>query len=593
MESNAMQKMAYIMKFIRGGVWSLLLVLLMITNLAYMHYEVYFTRNNVPGLKPYYTPFVFICFDVLVTLIVCSALSLRKRSLSYALAYLLIFVIAIFNIGYSRFFYQYVSLEVFQEFGNLTGTWWLQYVPDGFRGSDLILLFSAVIATYGVWKIKNNKEKVSIINLCMALLLILSFHAIIGRKYLSNVKASTYSSFYAWYDKNFGPDFQGTFLCNPDVSIVQNGIIRTQVLCNILSNSTRDGRLRLSQGEIGEIDKYIESKNKNEGELIDYNIIEEGKPDIIFILVESLMSFAIQENANGREVMPNLNKILRSKHCYSNLSMISDKGCGESSDAQISYLTGIKPLKQAISVSYIIYNTVISLPQLLKNKGYNTYITIPTDPGFWHQETVNKKYGLTNMTALGTWTNDSLVFDSVIANTHKLKSPYFSLILTLSMHGPYEGDNLPQIDFPCDFPCSYSKEYKNYLKRCYYTDLQIGRYITYLKKTHKYDNSIIIIVSDHEVKENSLAMESLKDRKELPFILVNTKADSTNAINREMHQVDVYSTLLDLFGLETKWRGTGYSIFRKRQKSPKDSSSEQISKKIILGDYFKYTKIME
>ena len=75
MESNAMQKMAYIMKFIRGGIWSLLLVLLMITNLAYMHYEVYFTRNNVPGLKPYYTPFVFICFDVLVTLIVCSALS--------------------------------------------------------------------------------------------------------------------------------------------------------------------------------------------------------------------------------------------------------------------------------------------------------------------------------------------------------------------------------------------------------------------------------------------------------------------------------------------------------------------------------------
>lgn len=581
----------------RGGgrIWSLLIVLLMIANLAYLHHEVYFTRNHFPGIKPYYTPFVFICFDVLVILIVCSALSFRKRTLSYALAYLIVFIITIFNIGYSRFFYRYVSLEVFQEFGNLKGTWWLQYVPEGFAHSDWILLFSAVIAAYGVYKLKTAqfKKKVSILNLCVALFILLFFHAFIGRKYLCNIAAPTYSSLYAWYDKNFGEDFQGSFLANPDALIVKNGIIRTQVLCNILSNRKNGGRLSLSQEEIREIDKYLEEKNEKEGELIDSCIIEKGKPDIIFILVESLMSCAIQENVKGREVMPNLNKLLRNEHCYSNLSVMSDKGSGESSDAQISYLTGIKPLKQAISVSYMIYNTVIALPQLLKNKGYNTYITVPTDPGFWHQETVNKKYGLTNMTALGAWTNDSQLFDNVIANTPKLKSPYFSLILTISMHGPYGEINKRQKNFPFVLPRSYSKEYTDYLKRCYYTDLQIGRYISYLRETHKYDNSIIVIVSDHEVRENSLAMESLKDRKDLPFILINTKADSTNVMNRKMRQVDVYSTLLDLFGLETKWRGIGYSIFRQGERSSDDSASEQISQKIILGNYFRYSEIFE
>ena len=161
------------------------------------------------------------------------------------------------------------------------------------------------------------------------------------------------------------------------------------------------------------------------------------------------------------------------------------------------------------------------------------------------------------------------------------------------MHGPYGEINKRQKNFPFVLPRSYSKEYTDYLKRCYYTDLQIGRYISYLRETHKYDNSIIVIVSDHEVRENSLAMESLKDRKDLPFILINTKADSTNVMNRKMRQVDVYSTLLDLFGLETKWRGIGYSIFRQGERSSDDSASEQISQKIILGNYFRYSEIFE
>ena len=75
MEFNKIQIKDCINTIIGGGrIWSLLIVLLMIANLAYLHHEVYFTRNHFPGIKPYYTPFVFICFDVLVILIVCSAL---------------------------------------------------------------------------------------------------------------------------------------------------------------------------------------------------------------------------------------------------------------------------------------------------------------------------------------------------------------------------------------------------------------------------------------------------------------------------------------------------------------------------------------
>ena len=567
----------------------LLIAFLMFINLAYMHYEVYFSRNHFPGVKPYYSPFIFICFDVLVTVSVFSVLSLRNRKWSYALSYLFLLGIAVVNIGYSRFFHQYISLGAFSEFKNFKGTWWLQYVSDGFRWTDLILLFSALLAVYGVCKLKNDVKKVNFVNLLVAVILMLSFHGIWGRKHLCNISAHEYKNLSMWWDLNVGASFQRGFIYDSDATIVNNGIIRTQVICNILAG--KHG-ISLSQKEIKRIDAYVEEKNKREGEIIDSCVVEQGKPDITFILVESFMSFAVNEKIGDKEIMPNLNSMIR-EGCYANLSMISNKGAGESSDAQVSYLTGILPLKEEVSVTHIIHNEVISLPQLLRSeKGYNTYMTVPTEAGFWHQEEANIKYGITNMTALGAWVNDSLVFDSAMKQIPQLKSPYFNLLLTISMHGLYEKDNLQQIAFPFKLPQSYSKEYKNYLKRCYYTDAQIGRYINKLKSSGKYENNLIIITSDHEVKENSLAMDCLRNKNELPFILVNTKANTVNTARRAMRQVDVYASLVDLLGLKTKWRGIGHSIFRNGQYLSPDSTAYQISQQIILGNYFKYTSKM-
>ena len=118
----------------------LILFMLMVANLAYMHYEVYFLRNHFPGIKPYYTPLVFAGFDVMMVLMAFSLVSFKKRCISYTLSYIFILLVTVLNIGYSRFFHQYITVGAFHEVSNLTGTWWLQYVRDGLKLKDLSLL---------------------------------------------------------------------------------------------------------------------------------------------------------------------------------------------------------------------------------------------------------------------------------------------------------------------------------------------------------------------------------------------------------------------------------------------------------------------
>ena len=65
-----------------------------------------------------------------------------------------------------------------------------------------------------------------------------------------------------------------------------------------------------------------------------------GKPNVVFIMVESYLSVASQMKIDGKEVTPCLNELMRDPRNYHNLNVTSNRGGGESSDAQISYFTG-------------------------------------------------------------------------------------------------------------------------------------------------------------------------------------------------------------------------------------------------------------
>ena len=561
----------------------LALYLLMFINEAYMHYEVYVSN---------YTPFVcgrafyYWVMDIIIILLFFYTVTLGRRKLAFTLSYGFINIFVLANIGYSRFFNQYFNFDVLGESSNFQGTWWITYLPQAFRWSDILLLLTTLLFICGlrILKDKNSYKNIFVVFLIYTF----CYTCYIGSRVIT---WRSVDDIKIWLTTNYGEELYHKYKFNQEYAVVHKGIVITQIYCNL---RWRSHKQKLSTSDLQNIKLYIEDSNKKLSKLSDSCIVK-GKPNIVFIMVESYMAAASKTKINGKEVMPNINSLMRENNCYVNLSVTSNRGSGVSSDAQISYFTGLLPLKNEIAVTSIIKNEVIAFPKLLhEQKEYHTYITLPTGKNFWHQEEANEKYGIDNVIEFGNKANDFFCQDEELFKkmeqvTHSLKEPYLNIILTLSMHGGYDNDFLKEQGYksPFQYPKSYPITFRYYLDKCYYTDAQIGKYINYLKKSMQYNNTIIMICSDHEVPEASKQMGCPED---LPLMIINSHIAKDKFYQGRINQIDLYPTLIDMFELKTKWRGMGHSLLRDDYNDKITPEKRNISNMIINGDYFSLCK---
>jgi lipoteichoic acid synthase len=152
----------------------------------------------------------------------------------------------------------------------------------------------------------------------------------------------------------------------------------------------------------------------------------------------------------------------------------------------------------------------------------------------------------------------------------------------MSMHNPYtkcveHGFTLTEE--------SLSEEYRNYLVDCHYTDMQIERYIDGLKQRGLYDNSVIVITADHQAHPVHLNMGN-KVSDELPLYIINGGIDKRQAWTGFCNQLDVYTTLLDMYGVRSDWRGLGHTLLNGNYKDYPLDRLYMLSDWIIRSNYF-------
>ena len=331
------------------------------------------------------------------------------------------------------------------------------------------------------------------------------------------------------------------------------------------------------------------------------DITPKQNKNIIIIIVESLLSFADDLNFNGQEITPNLNQ-LKKENTYYNQHVMPQTKLGESSDGQFIYLIRLLPLKNTVTIVNHLKNKYTTFPSLLKqqNKIKESHMTIPTGPTYWHQDNMCKHYQIDSLFSRNDypqrksmWLNDEEIFKLVQRKNMKMPQPFLSIILTASTHSPY--DQTIEENTTFKFPEEYTQELQSYLINLHYTDRQIGNYIFFLKQNQLYDNSIIIVTSDHEAHADFLNLPpSLKHiTHEIPFYIIN----APNAIKRSPHdtiqQMDIFPTLLDLTGVQSSWRGVGRSLLMSdsianstREKERRENA-QKISDIIIHNNYFK------
>lgn len=312
----------------------------------------------------------------------------------------------------------------------------------------------------------------------------------------------------------------------------------------------------------------------------------------MFVVLESFLSSSIDLKVDGKEITPYLNSLKLGKDTYYNGHVVSNIKGGESSDGQLILMTGLLPLRSKLTIGEVVNHSIPAIPKLFArqyDKDLYSEIIIPSPPNLWLQDKLNQTYGIENMYCnkdiYGNsyeYFNDEQVFTLAMNSYSYQHQPFFSLVLSYSTHHPYNKpvDNSFSLNVP-----TLPNGYMNYLIACHYTDAWLKKYFTSLKQKGVYDNSLIVITADHHAHLDALGMEDRLE-KELPLFIINGNIDKGQVWTGKMNQLDIYTTLLDVLGIDGNWHGLGHTILSANYKNSVTEHAWELSDLIIRGHYF-------
>ena len=101
-----------------------------------------------------------------------------------------------------------------------------------------------------------------------------------------------------------------------------------------------------------------------------------------------------------------------------------------------------------------------------------------------------------------------------------------------------------------------------------------------------YENSLIVIASDHPAHLGTLGMEGRIDDC-IPLFIINGNIDNSTCYKGDCNQIDVFTTILDVLNIDTDWHGLGKTLLNPNYTNSVSDKTWQISEWIIRGNYFK------
>lgn len=324
----------------------------------------------------------------------------------------------------------------------------------------------------------------------------------------------------------------------------------------------------LKPDDIKNIRQWLAQKNEDLTNN-EFKAILKGK-NLVVIQFESLENFIINQSINNQEITPNINQLLNNSYYFTNL--YEQVYNGNSSDAELMVNTSVYPIRSGATFFRFPMNSYNSLPELMELNGYNTLAIHPDKGSYWNWMTALDSIGF-NKTfdasyfkqdeKIGLGLSDGSFFSQVASLLAKENEPFYTFMITLSSHCPFD---LPEKYQELDIEDSLNNsKLGGYFQSIHYTDKQIGLFLEKLEESQFLDNTVLVIYGDHtgvhkyyndEIQQFEPNEQWwLDDSKRIPFIiyskdLIGQKFDVTGG------QIDIMPTLAYLFDLNESYKGT-------------------------------------
>lgn len=288
------------------------------------------------------------------------------------------------------------------------------------------------------------------------------------------------------------------------------------------------------------------------------------KPNVLVIIWESFTKKATEQNINGIEVTPRFNALKNEGIYFPNMYASGDR-----TDKGIPAILSGYPAQPTASI-ITEPNKSAKLPVLSKDfeiNGYSTDFYYGGEIEFANiksylyssdfQKIVSKQDFDSKYWNSKWGAHDDIVFKKFLNDHTKVNQPFFSTILTLSSHEPFE--------IPMENTFAGDDEQTKFMNAMYYADQSLGSFIDSAKHQSWWDNTLVIIVADHghRIPETGKKVDDFK----IPMLWLGGALEKPGMeVPQIVSQIDISATLLHQVGLNAYAYNWSKNIFDPKTK---------------------------
>lgn len=499
---------------------------------------------------------------IIATLALAGVYALTRCRWAQIVVMALLDVLLVANLMYFRTYYSAIPASSYLEAGNLAD--FKASVTDSLRWADIVLPLITIATAVMAFRYKTTKRQ--------PLTAVLKWWAapLAGFALLLTGVNLCKGGFH----KSLRSVRQSAYLCSADAPIFS--------IFGCIWYDITDAAEPITPEKQAEIERWLASQPKHQPA----DSVTEKRSNLLIVFAESLESWVLEKEVDGKEITPCLNRLLKEKSTLYAPNVLTQVKGRRSIDAQLMICSGLLPLMSGTYSSLYYDNTFYTLQKAMRwLKHSRSYLLTIDKVSTWNQGAVARSFGTDTIIsyhdfkmteAFGTHKRigDASFFQQCREKIErgevwKPGESVYMQFVTYSGHAPFKlPDHLRTITFPASIP----EKAADYMTTAHYTDKAIGDFVAYLKTLPQYKETIVVIVGDHEglasyrqeLVGNPACRGLVSDKQLTPFIVLNSPVGMR--YDKFMGQIDIYPTLLNLMQLDAyRWHGLGQSILDPRK----------------------------
>lgn len=288
------------------------------------------------------------------------------------------------------------------------------------------------------------------------------------------------------------------------------------------------------------------------------SILNTSKPNVVLIIVESFTAELIESLGGEKGVTPNMNSLSQNGLLFTQIFAAA----GRTDKGIIATLSGFP--SQAIRSIMKQNDKQEKLPGIAQEfftNGYHTSFYYGGESEFFNMKSYILSHGYQTLVDQHSFkkkdmnskwgTFDHKVFGKNASDLDKIPEPFFSTILTLTNHEPFE--------LPGKARFKGENVENKFRSTAYYTDSCIGAYLNEAKKKQWYKNTLFVILADHSHRLPGNLTEYDPKRYRIPLLFFGDPLKPEfqgKRIEKIGNQTDLAATLFNQLKIDPyryKW----------------------------------------